>query len=64
MPASSLQVLLYSSQIAYRLCDTTFVILFPTAKILQASPSMTSRASLSSPHYQSLVAARLCPLTC
>jgi hypothetical protein len=64
MLASSLQVLPYSSQITYHLSDTIFIILFQTTKILQANPSVTSRASLSSSHYQSLVAARFRPYTC
>jgi hypothetical protein len=62
MLASSLQVLLYSLQTTYRLSDTIFVMLFLTAKILQASLSVTSKASLSSSHCQSLAAAYLCPL--
>lgn len=64
MPASSLQVLPCSSQTAYRLSDTTFMILFQTVKILQASSSMTNGTSLSSTYCQSLAAARFHPLTC
>jgi len=51
MLASFLQVLLCSLQIIYRLSDTTFITLFLTIKILQASPSITSKASLSSSYY-------------